>query len=167
MKIGGREVKGRCMEVLVLPRLDGDIVIKAEAVLDLAAFEALCPAPTAPSVMRAGGVFEPNLQDEGYRAREARFGQLRYDYICLKSLEPSQIEWEKVDLDKPETWGSWKQELRDAGFSNVEIQRIEVCVLQANSLDEEKLKSAREAFLRGQGAQPVAPSGQDTAPTSI
>jgi hypothetical protein len=72
--------------------------------------------------------------------------------MCLKSIEPSQIEWETVDMDKPTTWPKWVDELQENGLSEVEVGRIINAVLAANSLDEKKIEEARKSFLHGQGA---------------
>lgn len=149
MKIGGVEVKA-CEEILVLPRLSGDIVIKAHAVKDMDLFHALCPSPTAPGVRTKDG-FKPNVEDKNYLQLLDIYSTQRLAYIVIKSLEPSCIEWEKVKLEDPTTWTLWSSELTAAGLSDVECQLILRCVLQANSLDEEKLKEARSVFLRGQG----------------
>lgn len=164
LKIGGIEVNGPAEEILVLPRLDHEIVFRARAVSDLSHFEALCPMPKMPKkIVKGGAVDDPN---EGYVSQVAKRDRIRFAYICIKSLEPSEVEWQTVDLDDPSTWEGWSQELTDAGFSSVEVQRIVVCVMQANSLDEAKLKAAREAFLRGpEEAQPKS-SGQSTEPKS-
>jgi len=149
MKIGGVEVKGPCEEVLVLPRLSGDIVIKAQAVMDMEMFEKLCPAPEAPGVRTKEG-FRPNTKDPNYLALLALHSTQRMSYIVIKSLEPSQIEWSRVKIEDPGTWHEWTAELKEAGVSDIECNRIVACVMQANSLDEDKLRAAREVFLRGQ-----------------
>lgn len=154
MRIGGVEVKGPAEEVLVLPRLEGeDIVIRARAVMDMDAFEALCPAPKPPGIRTKEG-WKPNEKDETYQQGVAQHGELRFAYMVLKSLEPSEIEWEKINIADPSTWVDWQDELKEAGISSTEINRIIVCVMQANALDEAKLKEAREVFLRGPVLEP-------------
>lgn len=149
MKIGGREVT-RAEEVLVLPRPQSDdIVIRARSVAINDEFEALCPMPIPPSVRTKNGKRE-DLEDESYLKAVERRDNLRWDYMILRSLEPSEIEWETVDLDKPNTWSGWKKELLDAGLSDIEIGRIQAAVMSACSLDEDKLKEARDSFLLGQ-----------------
>lgn len=149
MRIGGVEIKGPAEEVLVLPRLDGDdIVIRAIAVLDMDEFDALCPVPKPPGIRTKAG-WTPNENDETYKEQATRHGEMRFAYMVLKSLEPSEVEWENVDTDDPSTWLGWQDELKEAGVSTTEVNRIIVCVMQANALDEAKLKEAREVFLRG------------------
>jgi len=161
MKIGGQEVKGPAEEVLVLPRSNGDVVFRAKAVLDMEPFHAACPPPKAPG-MRTKDGFRPNTDSPAYREQNLRHSELRFAYIAINSLEPSEIEWQTIDEDNPQTWLNWEKELREAGFSGVEIQRITVLIMQANALDEGKLKAAREAFLLGQAAQLELSSGLST-----
>ncbi len=167
MKIGGVEIKGLNEEILVLPRLEGeDIIIRARAVTTMDDFEKLVPEPKAPGVRTRDG-FKPDLKDTTYREKVERYNSQRLAYMILKSLEPSEIEWERVNLDDPSTWLNWDQELREAGLSEVEVNRIIMCVMQANALDEEKLKAAREVFLHGQEEEQEESSGPDTEQPSM
>lgn len=166
MRIAGKEISGPAEEVLILPRLDGDIVIRAKAVLDFEEFDALCKAPTAPQVIARGGRTE-NFNDPDYLRSVQTFSELRLSFLVLKSLEPSQIEWDTVKANEPKTWKNWETDLRKAGFSGVEVQRITTTVLAANSLDELKLKKAREDFLRGLEEAQQSSSGPQTEPPSM
>lgn len=165
MKIGGVEVNSPCEEVLVLPRLTGDVVIRAQAVMSMNEFDKLCPEPKPKKVLKAGG-WQDNTDDPSYKTQMEEYGNRRWNYIALKSLEPSKIEWDGVDFGEPRTWEKWTEELAEAGFSSVEINRITVCVMQANALDEAKLEKAREAFLRGPGEAPEKSSGPQAEPPS-
>ncbi len=157
------------MEVVVLTRATGNIPIKAQAVLDMKPFHAMCPEPKVPARLEKGG-FKANPNDEGYLAKAAKHGDLRFAYIALKSLEPSNIEWVTVKMDDPNTWLNWESDLREhAKFSNVEVNRITLCVMQANSLDEKKLRDARESFLRGleeEAKKPNISGPQDESPST-
>lgn len=162
MKIGGVEIKGPAEEVLVLPRLEGEnIVIRTRAVSDMDEFEALCPLPTPPGIRTKDG-WKPNANDETYKQRIELHGELRFAYMVLKSLEPSDVEWERINISDPSTWMEWQKELKEAGISSTEINRIIVCVMQANALDEAKLKEAREVFLRGPVQELSEYCGPDT-----
>lgn len=148
MKIGGVEVKS-CEEVLVLPRISGNIVIRARSVTMTDEFDALVPTPVAPGIRTKDG-FKPDIKDVTYQQAVANHSELRLAYMVLKSIEGSEIEWDTVKMSDPTTWAGWQNELKAAGLSDVECNRIVLCVMQANSLDEDKLRSAREVFLRGQ-----------------
>lgn len=149
MKIGGIEIKGPNEVLLVLPRTDGDIVIKARAVLDMAEFEELCPEPKPPGKQTKSG-FEPDLKDAGYKQQMANHQTRQLGFLVVKSLEPSEIEWDLVDVANPTTWDKWQEDFQNAGLSTIEANRIMQVVMEANSLDESKLESARQVFLRGQ-----------------
>jgi len=163
MRIGGVKVEGPNEEILVLPRLGDDIVIRARAVCDMSEFEALVPEPKPPGKLTKDG-WVPTLNDETFRQRLQKFGEQRFAYMVVRSLEPSDIEWEKVDINNPKTWKLWEEELKAAGLSKVEVDRISVCVMRANSLDEAKLKEAREVFLLGMAEAQKESSGLETEP---
>lgn len=165
MKIAGKEISGPAEEILVLPRLDGDIIIRCKAVLDMVQFENQCPTPKAKPILVAGG-FKPNEKDPSFKLAVAQHAQMRFSYIALKSLEPSEIEWQTVNMDDPTTWANWEKELLTSGFSPIEINRVTMCVMQANSLDEDKLEAARASFLRGMEAPTEKFSGPRPAPAN-
>lgn len=165
MRIGGTEVKGPNEEILVLPRLDEDIVIRAQAVTTMEEFDALVPEPKPPGIRTRDG-WKPNANDETFKQCLAHYHEQRLAYMIIKSVEPSKIEWEQTNIDDPSTYLQWTDELREAGLSDVEINRIVLCVMQANSLDDEKLKAAREVFLLGEEEEQSESSGPSTGPPS-
>mgnify|MGYP001819969632 CR=1 FL=1 len=148
MKIGGVEVT-RAEEVLVLPRQGDNLVFKAQAVLDMEAFDALCPKPTPPVRLTKDGKKEHKSGE--YLAQLTRWGEQRYAYVLIQSLKPSDIEWGIVKEDDPNSWLKWVDDFKSAGLADTEINRVQQLVLDANALNETKLKAAREAFLVGQG----------------
>lgn len=160
MKIAGQEPSGPAEEVLVLPRANGDIVFTAQAVMDMTEFHALCPAPKAPGRMVAGGKWEANTDSPSYRAQVEKLAEMRMAYIVINSLQ--DVEWDTVEHDKPNTWLNWQTDLQNNHFNENEIQRILILCMQANCLDEVKLKAARDAFLLGQGLRQAKFSGQNT-----
>lgn len=160
MKIGGVEPT-LAEEVLVLPRLGEDIIIRAKAVQDMDAFDAQCPMPKAPAVLVKGG-FKEDLEAPSYLAQIEKHGELKLAFIAINSL--LEMEWDTVDIEKPSTWRNWEKDLLSAGLSTTEVNRVLICVMQANCLDEGKLKEARDFFLRGRAVAEELSSGQEIAP---
>ena len=164
MKIGGIDPKGLCNEViLVLPRGDQELVFRARGLSDMDEFQALCPAPKPTGKMTKDG-WVPNLNDPTYQQMMADYADKRLAYLVIKSLAASDIEWDLVNINDPRTWTKWQDELKAAGLSRVEINRIVATVMEANCLDEAKLKKAREVFLVGQAPMPPEFSGLLTEP---
>jgi hypothetical protein len=128
------------------------------------AFEALCPRPTPPGKMTREG-WVPLDKDPTYQQVLTTWASQRFGYMVLKSLEPSAIEWDTVVESDPRTWKNWSQDLRNAGLSDMECHRVMNLVLEANCLDEAKLKKAREVFLAGQEPKPAS-TGLPTEPQS-
>jgi hypothetical protein len=168
MKIGGVDPSQLPnIEILVLPRGEENIIFRATGLASYDEFDALCPEPKAPGAFKPGGEFVANPEDPSYREMLATYGTKRMAYMAIKSLEPSEIEWDVVNIDEPKTWTLWQDELRDAGFTQVEINRIMGLVLDANCLNEERLEKARAVFLLGQEAEKQSTStGPNSEPKS-
>ena len=166
MKIGGIDPRTLPKEeILVLPRGDQEIVFRAVGIPDYEEFHKLCPEPKPPGKLTKDG-WEPNEDDENYKSVMASHNAKRLACMVITSLEPSDIEWDTVDPVKPSTWTKWQDEMKASGLSQVECNRVLQLVFQANCLDEEKLKRARDSFRRGQQPVPAEFSGQSTAPES-
>lgn len=135
-------------EYEVLPRGDQQVVFKARAVRDWTDFKRLCPEPTVPMrIVRDKKVADVDNKD--FKDANKIYNDRQFAYMCVKSLEPSEIEWDTVKMDVPGTWCQWIDDLEKASFTNVEISRIQNLILRANQLDEEHLKKARELFVQG------------------
>lgn len=155
MKVGGQAIEGLNQAVLVLPRYEHELVFRAQAIPDLTEFHIMYPPPKPPVVMKAGGVKEDDLEDKGYQQQLANFARLRTAYMVVKSLEPSEIEWDTVDPMNPKTYARWDTDFRNAGLNEIEIQRIVDLVMEVNCLDDDKIKWARDNFFaRGQQSKP-------------
>ena len=149
MRIAGRKIDGPNEVVLVIPRGNSDdIVFKCVAVTSFDEFETNSPLPLPPKSITPQGEVE-NRNDPTYKLQLSQREISRMAWMTLKSLAPSDIEWDTVDMEQPATWNNYNQELQDAGFSTVEINRIGNAVLEANALDEAKLEAARQSFLHG------------------
>jgi hypothetical protein len=148
MLINGRKIEGPNVEVLVLPRSDGDLVFKAQAVLNYDEFEKICPKPLPPMGKRPGEKEPRPLEnDPGYVAAMRKYGEQKIQWMILKSLEAtSGLVWESIDMSKPETWGNLESELQAAGINQIENSRILDAVMTANSLNQDKIDEARERF---------------------
>lgn len=153
MKIKGKKIEGPGVEYVVIPRPDsedGDIVFTCAAVLDYDAFDKLCPLPDPPMVLKPGGIQTPDVEDEDYQKIISEHGIKRIDWLTLKSLESTEgLEWETVDMQDPVTWKNYNDELKQAGFTFMEIAHIRQGVISVNSFDDRKMKEARERFLAG------------------
>lgn len=169
MKIAGEKLSGPNVETIVIPRGDGrnPVIFKAQAVLNYEQFDRLCPTPTPPIKMLRGGEKQEDLNDPAYKQRMVEYATKKMAWITLKSLEATEgLEWERVDLGNPNTWGNYEKELEESGFSPVEIGRIRTGVFIANCLDDSKIEEARQSFLAGllkpaevQLSQKVEPNG--------
>ncbi len=166
MKIAGIDPKTLSNEVLlVLPRGETEIVFRAKGLSDMAEFDALCPTPKPPGKFTKDG-WIPNLNDPTYQQVLGEWARKRLGYTAVKSLAPSEIEWDSVKENDPRTWSKWEEDLKSAGLTQVECNRVLALILEANALDDAKLHRAREVFLRGQEPMPAEFSSPHSAPQS-
>ena len=107
MKIGGVDPTTLPTEVfLVLPRGDEqEIVIRARPVSEHGRVRGPLPAagPAGKDDPRRLGAAWTN--DPTYQQVLAEWGQQRLGYMVVKSLEPSQIEWDTVEFGRPAARG--------------------------------------------------------------
>ena len=149
MKIKGKKIEGPNVEIIAIPRAMGDdIILFAQAVLDMSPFEQICPVPVPPMKKIAGGEQVPNLQDKEYLKSIENLSTKRLAWMVLTSLQATEgLEWETVDLSDPNTWELFRKELKDSGFSDIEVNRIIAGVISVNALNDDKIEAARERFL--------------------
>ena len=152
MRIAGKKIEGPNVEVIIIPRGEGEnIILKAEAILDYDEFEQLCSRPVAPTITLRGGERRADVDDPIFQERLSQYGSKRIAWMCVKSLQATpDLEFEKVKLNDPETWLNLDDEFKEAGFSMIEIGRIRQGVFAANCLDESRLEEARQSFLASQ-----------------
>jgi hypothetical protein len=167
LKIGGQVVSGANTGLIVIPRESGDIVFKFVAILDDSDYLRVNPEPKPPrEYITKEQKHVEKVNDPKYKAKHEKWRGDKWDWMFLKSVEPSMIEWETVKLDDPATWGNWKQELRDAGLSVGEIGQIENTFFETNIVTDAKLKEAKNRFLASQ-AQAMLETSSSTDTESL
>lgn len=155
MKIKGITLETPNIKVIPIVRESGNIYLKAAALTSFDEFEKLCPTPEPPMRQYPGKPPVPNFESSEYKKALLVRQKAMVDYMVIKSLLATDgLEWETVDLADPSTWENYVQELMRSGFSAFEVTRIIQAVHAANSLDEEAIEKAREAFLAGQQVTP-------------
>ena len=154
MKYKGKTVEGKNVEVLVLLKGEDQIVFQAESVPSYEEFEKLVAEPTPPTRMRPGGATEEFREDPTFQTLLKEYAEKKTNFLIITSLRVTEeLEWDTVNFDKPDTWGNWRTELEESGFSEIELVRIMKIVMQANSLDDDLLEQARQSFLAEQRQQ--------------
>lgn len=153
MKIDGKSVKGPHSVIIPIPRPTGDLIFHATAIVDMK-YEESFPMPQAKEKLLAGGAIEKDVENPEYKKALTEWSRRKIDWIILKSLTAEGgLEWETVKMDDPSTWGNYRKELEDSGFSLPEINRMIAGVFEANGLNEDKIEEARKRFLLGAAKQ--------------
>lgn len=150
MKLHGKKIEGPNVEVVVIPRSEDNLVFKAQSVLDYEIFDAVCPMPIPREVLKPGGERTLLFEEKTYQEAMDKWASKKTDWMVLKSLEATEsLEWETVNIDDPDTWSNYREELRAASLSPMEIARIVNAVMAACGLDQKKIDEATAAFLAG------------------
>lgn len=157
MKINGIPIIKPATEILVFNRPNSDpIIFEIRAVLDRTNFDVLVPPVVPPTITKRGGEKVLDFKDANYTKIMETHGRLYHYWMILNSIyipapledgEPTRPEWEQVNLEKPDTWHLYEKELIDSGFSEVERLRLQNSILSVNSIDETKIREARDSFL--------------------
>lgn len=174
MKVRGQKVAVElASELIVFPRENGDIAFRATAVIDRSEFDRLCPSPLPPKKRIRGNRLVDDYDSPKYAAAQNEHNKRYFDWLAITCLaaanldgEDDEIEWETVDKLDASTWGNWLDEFRDAGFSEMERNRILNAVITANSLSESRLDEARQSFLAGP-AEDQNPSSSPSTEQSV
>lgn len=170
MKLRGKR-PGIHVEPVVLPRPDGDLVFQIKAIETFDEFEKLCPLPKPPAKILPNKERVEDTNDPAYLKKCEQWGVKRMAYIIIKGLMDGtpDLEWETVKLSDNTTWSKYRDELRESGLSDIEINRLVNGALVANSLSERAVEEARKRFLaslRLPSVESLCPTGeQDTTPS--
>lgn len=158
MKIGAVPVTGPKKVTLILPREEGNLVFYFVAVTDDKEFDSIIPEPEPPSTFNVKTQLTvKNYNDVNYKDKVKARNKIKNAWVFLESIKPSQIEWDTVDLEKPDTWPNWEDDLRKAGFSIQEVNTVFDYFGKANFVTDEMLDEARKSFLASQAAEASPP----------
>jgi len=143
MKLQGRKPSGVREELLVLPRPEGDFAFKFRAVM-----EDYPEPPPEPVRKNIKGAIVQDRNDPEFTVLLDAWGTRKTHWHFLKSISATDgLEWETIDMTKPETWSNWEKELKDDGFNDAEVNMIFRTYQKVNFLSEDMLEEARKRFL--------------------
>lgn len=119
----------------------------AQPVWSMDEFNALCPVPANRNYVFTAAGRQLDDQAPAYLEELKDFYRKRWGYVMMKALEPSKIEWERVNPSDPKTWGLVEEELR-AELAVYEFAKVAKLVDEANALDEDKLEENAKSFFQ-------------------
>jgi hypothetical protein len=157
MKIKGKVVQPPKALQIAIPRGDDAIIFSCDPVLDYSEFEKRCPEPTPPTENVKGKPPKPLFDDARYKKRMDKHSEHKMAWMVLQSLAATEgIEWETIDLNNPDTWSNYRDELGTA-FTDMEIGLIISKVMDANIPNEDRQDEALKRFAQQQ-VEKVEPS---------
>jgi len=129
------------------PRL---LAFIGQPVWSLDDFHKRCPRPEIPASCvryKGNGKKEANPDAQEFKDLLAEYDRKNWGYMILKTLEPSNLEFEKISLDDPKTWGGVEEALREE-LGYYEFARVMQLIDEANNIDAAKLEENRLTFFR-------------------
>jgi len=153
MKINGVKVNAPNVVPVPIIRETGDILILCGAVLDYEEFDQLCPRPEPRVQTHADGTEIPMVKEKAFLAKIEEWAEKRVAWRTIQSLKATEgLEWETVSDTDPESWANWREELKSACFSEMEVMRIQESIGRADGFSPEKIDEATKTFLAGLAA---------------
>lgn len=147
MKLAGVEIDATYKKQIVFKRSKQDLVFKLVAVSDYEDFEKVCKTPEAPWITKRGEEEAVrSLDDPEYTKAMEDWAGKKYSWMCLKTLEPSEITWDSVDLSDSETYVNWTDDLLKAGFAEGEVIRLQREIATVNGLTAEAISETEADF---------------------
>jgi len=154
MKVKGKNIEQPNEEVIVFPRKNGNLVFKAKPVGNYEDFDKICPQPKPEAIMKPGGVVSQDVESPKYKKALEEWAARKTHWMILKSLSATEgLEWDTVDMSKPETYENYIKELETSGLTTIEVSKLFEIIQMACGLNQEKIDEATKAFLAGEAAQ--------------
>ncbi len=149
MKLKGKKLEGPQERVVVLPRQQGEnLIFKFAAVLEMDNFDKLCPIPEPKEILKPGGNRVLDIESKEYREALDDWAMKKTHYMYLKSIEATDdLEWETVDMNDPDTWENYGEELLEAGLTEAERLKLLQVYSEVQGLDQSKIDAATKSFL--------------------
>lgn len=149
MKLGGKSIKRPEKKPVVFKRGDDEYVFWIKPVLSFEEHSKINPEPTTVRTYPGGRTEE--VPDE---SKHDEWHDQRMAWLFIESLSATpDLEWDQVDLNKPETWSKFKDELADSGFSDFEINYLISQILDLSCINVNKIEEATQDFLATQQAK--------------
>ncbi len=89
---------------------------------------------------------KPDFDHPEFKARLAKYSRQRWGYFVLYSLEPSNVEFDGVDIGDPESLDKVEEAIK-ASLGHYEYAGLMRLVDEANSIDKLKMEANRKSFL--------------------
>lgn len=149
MLINGERINVPFRQEIRFPRVEGDIVFKAEAISVSEHFEKYCPA-VEPKIERDlnNQIVKVHFDDPKYVAAVQERNDKKFDLQVIKSI--TNVVWETVDLEDSSSWKNWKKEALQSGLSDLEIIDLINRVFDTLRPSASLVKEQRESFLAEQ-----------------
>ncbi len=154
MKINGKTLNEHRIVKVYLPVTDGAVEFRFRPLKSTENFETVMKRPEPPRMKVPGGGEFANVEARGFKNAVKDWAEKKLDWEFLKCISPTEgLEWTLVDMERPETWKKWRDDLETI-FSSSEVDRIFAGFLEVQYITEDVMEKARATFLIGTQVEP-------------
>jgi len=163
LRVNGVEnVKDIMYGPLCFKRGDDFLAFYATPVWSKEEFDKLCPFPENTNYFFTDKGKQKDYECSAWKETEAEYWRKRWGWTVLKTLEPSNLEIEGVDIENPNTWANVEPILRSE-LAEHEFNRVMAMVDEANALDQRKLDANAATFMERQTAKNSLPENSSSS----
>lgn len=108
----------------------------------------LNPSPEPIKLNIPGGGIKLDTDSEEYKKAVDVNIDKRLAYMVIASLDSNEdIQFETVNLDDSSTWTNYRDEMREAGFTDAMIGNLVNQCINVNTFDPKLIEAAKQSFL--------------------
>lgn len=154
MKLSGIKVEAKYIKEVKFYRDETEYVFKLEAVGDYRDFEKDHPQPEPPVKTTSKTTYR-DKEDPDFVETQKEWEGWRVGWMVINTIK--EVEWDTVTGD-PSTFENWMDDLKAAGFSIFEVQRLQTEILIVNGLMEpQRIEEAIKNLSAGTEVESVTP----------
>ncbi len=154
MKINGVSKLKENTQTYTVVRDGLDPIIFTLKPADMKWFTEIVEEPSPPMVTKPGEPAVADLSDPKYVEAMESYSLKQGQYFIISSISATEgLEWEKIDLAKPDTWEKFEEELDEFKLLPTEKAGLLQAITRANSLDQKFIDAKRDDFLALKAAQ--------------
>lgn len=167
MKFAGSKIEKKNETWLVFERKSADeglehVSLLVRPIESYDRFHELVKTPRPPVRHYPGGATKDDTTDPEYLKLKSEHYAKFNAWMVIESIRHTpQLEFEKVDVNDPDTWLAVDEELDELLYSHEQARVLEE-INKMNSVTDESLVRARERFLSLEAAKPRADSSSPT-----
>lgn len=166
MKLNGISIAPPEPRTIVIPHGDSEIILRYQAVHSFDGFTDMCKRPEPPEIIRPGNRRDKDYSDAEYQKAMNDYNHKRAVWLYLKALEINELQFDTVDIRKPDTYLNFDKEFLDAGVPMVFLDALKQSILDFCGFNPGLIEEATNRFLAMRALEKESTSLSSEQPSS-